>query len=143
MAIVAQTVDYVVGIDTHARTPTYCILHGPTGAVVDIATFPASHVGHVRAITWFSRRGRGKVLAAVEGTSSYGAGITAALRANGTDIAEVRPAARSTHAHAGKSDQLDAEAAAGSWARIRDPGEATSERTTGRSSGSFGFAVDS
>jgi transposase len=112
MAIVAETVDYVVGIDTHARTHTYCILHARTGAVVDTATFPASQAGHVRAITWISRRGPGRVLAAVEGTSSYGAGIAAALRVNGTDIAEVRPAARSTHAHAGKSDDLDAEAAA-------------------------------
>jgi Transposase and inactivated derivatives len=59
------------------------------------------------------RRSEGSVvLAAVEGTSSYGAGITATLLERGFDVAEVRPAARSGHAHAGKSDALDAEAAA-------------------------------
>lgn len=58
------------------------------------------------------RRTSGSVLAAVEGTSSYGAGITAALGEAGFDVAEVRPAARSAHAHHGKSDALDAEAAA-------------------------------
>jgi transposase len=51
-------------------------------------------------------------LAAVEGTSSYGAGITAALLERGLDVIEVRPGARSSHARAGKSDHLDAEAAA-------------------------------
>jgi transposase len=112
MALVAETVDHVVGIDTHARTHTYCIVHARTGAVVDTATFPASPAGHARAISWIFRRISGTVLAAVEGTSSYGAGIAAALRNHGVDIAEVRPAARSTHAHAGKSDDLDAEAAA-------------------------------
>lgn len=52
------------------------------------------------------------MLAAVEGTSSYGAGITDALMDEGLEVAEIRPPARSTHAHSGKSDQLDAEAAA-------------------------------
>lgn len=112
MSIVAETVEHVVGIDTHARTHTYCLVHARAGAVVDTATFPTTKPGNARAITWINRRSRGSVLAAVEGTSSYGAGITAALLEQGFDVAEVRPAARSTHAHAGKSDELDAEAAA-------------------------------
>lgn len=112
MSIVAETVEHVVGIDTHARTHTYCLVHTRTGAVVDTATFPTSKSGNARAISWIRRRSPGSVLAAVEGTSSYGAGITAALLEQGFDVAEVRPAARSAHAHAGKSDLLDAEAAA-------------------------------
>lgn len=112
MSSVAETVEHVVGIDTHARTHTYCLLHARTGAVVDTATFPTSKAGNARAIDWIVRRSQGSVLAAIEGTSSYGAGISAALLERGFDVAEVRPAARSTHAHAGKSDALDAEAAA-------------------------------
>lgn len=112
MSIVAETVEHVVGIDTHARTHTYCLVHARTGAVVDTATFPTSKPGNARAISWITRRCPSSVLAAVEGTSSYGASITAALLEQGYDVAEVRPAARSTHAHAGKSDALDAEAAA-------------------------------
>jgi transposase len=112
MAIVAELFEHVVGIDTHARTHTYCLVAGATGAVVDAATFPTSKAGHARAISWILRRTRGSVLAAVEGTSSYGAGITTALVEGGFDVAEVRPAARTTHAHTGKSDTLDAEAAA-------------------------------
>ena len=113
MSIVAETVEHVVGIDTHARTHTYCLVHARSGAVIDTATFPTSKSGHARAIGWIVRRCEGTVvLAAVEGTSSYGTGITAALIEQGFDVAEVRPASRSTHAHTGKSDELDAEAAA-------------------------------
>ena len=112
MSIVAEIVEHVVGIDTHARTHTYCVVHARTGAVINTATFPTSKSGNARAISWITRRCPDRVLAAVEGTSSYGAGITAALLEQGFDVTEVRPAARSTHAHAGKSDTLDAEAAA-------------------------------
>lgn len=112
MTIVAETVEHVVGIDTHARTHTYCLVHARTGAVIDTATFPTSKSGNARASSWIIRRAPGSVLAAIEGTSSYGAGITNTLLEQGFDVAEVRPAARSSHAHAGKSDSLDAEAAA-------------------------------
>jgi transposase len=112
MAIVAEMFEHVVGIDTHARTHTYCLVNSRTGAVVGTEAFPAVNAGYLRAISWILRRTDGRVLAAVEGTSSYGAGISAALADHGLDIAEVRPAARKTHAHSGKSDELDAEAAA-------------------------------
>lgn len=112
MTIVAELFEHVVGIDTHARTHTYCLIVARTGAVVDSATFPTTKAGNARAISWIVRRTNGSVLAAVEGTSSYGSGVTAALDGAGFDVAEVRPVARSTHAHHGKSDTLDAEAAA-------------------------------
>ena len=112
MTIVAQLFEHVVGIDTHARTHTYCLIAAATGAVIDTATFPTTKSGNARAVSWIVRRTSGSVLAAVEGTASYGAGITAALGEAGFDVAEVRRAARSTHAHHGKSDAPDAEAAA-------------------------------
>src|SRR5699024_11640610 len=52
------------------------------------------------------------VLAAVEGTSSYGAGITTALLTEGIEVAEIRALHRRSRARTGKSDPLDAEAAA-------------------------------
>lgn len=92
MAIVAELFEHVVGIDTHARSHTYCVVHCRSGAVVDTATFPTSKAGNARAIGWIVRRTQGSVvLAAVEGTSSYGAGITAALTEERVEVAEVRP----------------------------------------------------
>lgn len=112
MTITAELFDHVVGIDTHARSHTLCVVHCRTGAVVDAAKFPTTKPGLARAITWVRKRTTGSVLAAVEGTSSYGASITTALVDAGIAVTEVRPAARSTQAHTGKSDAIDAEAAA-------------------------------
>lgn len=113
MVLVTDQFEYVVGIDTHARTHTYCLIRAQDGAVISTATFPTSSAGNARAVNWIGRRSQHTaVLAAAEGTSSYGSSITAALDAAGITVAEVRPAARSTHAHSGKSDVLDAEAAA-------------------------------
>ncbi len=131
MTIVAELFEHVVGIDTHARTHTYCLMVARHGAVVDTSTFPTTKAGNARAVSWIVRRTNGSVLAAVEGTSSYRSGITAALDEAGLDVAEARPAARSAHAHHGKSDTLDSEAAARSvlgreferLARPRRPGQ--------------------
>ena len=113
MPVVAEHFEHVVGIDTHARSHTYCIVETRTGVVVDTGTFPTSSAGLDRAISWIGRRSRGTtVLAAVEGTSSYGAGITAALTATGIEVAEIRPLSRPSRARTGKSDPIDAEAAA-------------------------------
>lgn len=112
MAIVADRFDHVVGVDTHARSHTYSIIECRTGAVVDAGVFPTTRAGLVRALRWIDRQTEGATLAAVEGTSSYGASITALLIEAGLVVAEVRPATRAIQAHGGKSDSIDAEAAA-------------------------------
>jgi transposase len=48
----------------------------------------------------------------VEGTGSYGAGLTRALRLEGIEVIEVTRAARVGGRHRGKNDTRDAEAAA-------------------------------
>ena len=112
MVITAEHFDYVVGVDTHARSHTYCLLHCRTSAVVATATFPTTQAGMKRAIGWIDKQATGDVLAAIEGTSSYGASITAVFTNFGIQVTEVRPAARTTHVNTGKSDTIDAEAAA-------------------------------
>ncbi|WP_024366346.1 IS110 family transposase [Arthrobacter sp. TB 26] len=113
MAIIAEEFEFVVGVDTHARTHTFTAVHSATGAVVDTAAFPATSPGMDRAITWIRRRTGGeRVFAAVEGTSSYGARLTQALLAADIEVGEVRPPTRSSRALTGKSDPIDAEAAA-------------------------------
>ncbi|WP_425554636.1 IS110 family transposase [Kribbella sancticallisti] len=101
------------------------------GATVDIAAFPATKAGNTRTIAWIIRRTDVSVLAAVEGTSSHGASVTAALLEKGLEVAEVRPAPRSSHAHVGKSDALDAKAAART-ALGRDYNRLARPRRTGR-----------
>jgi hypothetical protein len=98
MAIVAEQFDHVVGDDTHFRSHTYCIVDCRTGAVIDTATFPTSKPGLARAMSWVHNRADGQILAAVEGTSSYGASVTATLTGLGVEVAEVRPATKRAHA---------------------------------------------
>lgn len=113
MTAVREHYTNVVGVDTHARTNTYAILTAATGYLVDTATFPTSPPGLKRAITWIDRRSEpGRTLVAIEGTNSYGAGLTRALRATELDICEVRPPRRISRAGHGKSDDIDALVAA-------------------------------
>lgn len=113
MSAVREQYANIVGVDTHARTNTYAIFLAATGQIKDTATFPTSPPGLKRAIAWIDRRSEpGKTLVAIEGTNSYGAGLTRALRATDLDICEVRPPRRVSRAGRGKSDEIDALAAA-------------------------------
>jgi transposase len=119
MSIVAEQYTHVVGVDTHARTHTYAVMASITGQVTDTATFPASPPGIARALTWMRRRSAGgKTLVSVEGASSYGAGLTRALQSAGVEVCDVRPPRRPARAGTGKSDEVDAAAAARAVAGI-------------------------
>jgi hypothetical protein len=56
VTIVAHAYQFVVGVDTHARTHALSILVAATGAVVDESQFPATDAGMARAIAWVERR---------------------------------------------------------------------------------------
>lgn len=111
MPVVAEQYARVVGVDTHARTHTYVTVDAITGRVIGEATFPTSPPGIRRAIAWMTRNGQGEVLAAIEGTNTYGATLVAALRTAGIALTEVHPPKRAERTR-GKSDAIDAEAAA-------------------------------
>jgi transposase len=134
MGKIVEQFDYVVGVDTHARTHTYTLVAAATGVVAGTETFPTSAAGIGRAIAWLRRRSSGSgrpVFAAVEGTSSYGAKLTEALQHEQIPVGEIRPPAKSSRAHGGKSDPIDAEAAA-RFALARDDGQIAQPRTGGK-----------
>ncbi|MGM0931797.1 MAG: IS110 family transposase [Actinomycetota bacterium] len=111
MTIVADKFDYVIGVDTHARTHTYAIVAAPTGALIDMRAFPVTKAGMARALDWAHRHTSGQVLAAVECTGSYGATLTRVLEADQIQVAETQAPLRKDR-RAGKSDPLDAQGAA-------------------------------
>jgi transposase len=63
-------------------------------------------------VAWLQRRTTGKVLVAIEGTGSYGANLTRTLQTEGIAVCDVRPPKRASRAGKGKSDEIDAIAAA-------------------------------
>lgn len=116
MTAVREPYTNIVGVDTLARTNIYAILVAATGQVVDTATFNTNTPGLTRTLTrtlaWIDRRSiPEKTLEAIEGTNSYGAGLTRILRPTELDLCEVRPPRRASRAGCGKSD-FDALAAA-------------------------------
>ena len=112
MTIVADEYDHVIGVDTHAKTHTYAILNAHTGQALETATFPTTGTGIARAIEWINRNTTGPLLVAAEGTGSYGSTLTRTLQAAGIPVREVRPPKRAQRVGKGKSDQIDAIAAA-------------------------------
>ena len=112
MTIVAEKYDYVIGIDTHSRTHTYAIINTTTGARAGCEAFPVTKPGMNRAIAWIRRNTTGEILAAIEGTNSYGSSIRRALIVEGVRVVEVKPPKKKARRGIGKSDPIDAIAAA-------------------------------
>jgi len=106
-----QTIaEVTVGIDTHAEVhvaAAFDQLGRPLGHL-EIPTTPA---GYRQVLVW--ARGLGSVVAfGVEGTGSYGAGLARYLANAGCQVLEINRPNRQTRRRRGKSDPIDAEAAA-------------------------------
>ena len=99
-----------VGVDTHKDIHVAVALDGlgrRLGAL-SVSTTPAGYKELVDWANGFGPLGR----AGVEGTGSFGAGLTRFLRAEGIEVFEVIRPRRRDQYRSGKSDPIDAEAAA-------------------------------
>src|SRR5580693_5239887 len=75
------------GVDTHAGTHVAAALD-PVGGLLGVREFPATAAGYGRLLGWLG--GFGTVaLVGVEGTGSYGAGLTRHITAAGVRVVEV------------------------------------------------------
>jgi transposase len=107
MTMLADTVDAVVGIDTHSRTHT-ARLATATGVVLGERTVTNTSAGFAELLTWINEQRPGpRVLAAVEGTRSYGLALCQELARAGHAVVEVEQPSRKLHRN-GKSDPIDA-----------------------------------
>ncbi len=98
------------GVDTHRDTHTAAAID-QTGRMLGHATFPTTRAGYAALLAWLRSFGL-LVLAGVEGTGAYGAGLTTYLSEQGITVVEIDRPNRKTRRRAGKSDPIDAEAAA-------------------------------
>jgi len=98
------------GVDTHADTHVAAALD-PVGGLLGVEEFPATAAGYAGLLGWLG--GFGTVaLIGVEGTGSYGAGLTRHITAAGVRVVEVDRSDRQDRRRAGKSDPLGAVSAA-------------------------------
>lgn len=98
------------GVDTHKDSHVAALLD-ETGSLVGSASFPTSRVGYRQLLDWLGSAGT-VARVGVEGTGSYGAGICRYLTGAGVEVVEVCRPDRSDRRRRGKSDVLDAAAAA-------------------------------
>jgi len=106
----ATSSDVIIGVDTHKQTHTAVAITG-LGARVGELTVSACTQGYHDLEAWAASLGSIRGFA-IEGTGSYGAGLSRFLRERRHTVHEVcRPDRRARHQH-GKADHLDAEVAA-------------------------------
>jgi transposase len=98
------------GVDTHKDTHTAAALDS-AGRLLGHRQFPATATGYAALLAWL--RGFGPLCrVGVEGTGVYGAGLHRHLDGVGIEVVEVDRPDRKTRRWQGKSDPVDAEAAA-------------------------------
>jgi transposase len=111
MAMLADLVDVVIGVDTHKHTHTAAVVTAATGAVVEQATAPATPAGY-RQLLELAGAHQGQRVWAIESTGGYGAGLTRFLSAQHEQVVELDRPKRTARRHGAKSDPLDATRAA-------------------------------
>jgi transposase len=102
--------EVVLGVDTHKDVHVAAVLDA-LGRQLAIAEFSSTDAGAEQLLTWGRRHGRVRA-AGVEGTGSYGYQLTRRLQAAGVCVVEVSRPDRVRRRRRGKSDPVDADAAA-------------------------------
>ncbi|MFG2236833.1 IS110 family transposase [Streptomyces sp. NPDC048723] len=98
------------GVDSHADTIHVAVVTDNGGHLAD-AEFPTTTAGYTAALAFLGAHGD-VIAIGVEGTASYGTGFTRAARAEGLSVVEVNRPDRAERRRSGKSDPIDAYAAA-------------------------------
>ncbi|MFF4364475.1 IS110 family transposase, partial [Streptomyces sp. NPDC001604] len=102
--------EVVGGVDSHTDTLHVAVISDNGGHLAD-AEFATTAAGYAAALAFLSAHGH-VIAIGVEGTSSYGAGFTRAAREAGLHVVEVNRPDRAERRRIGKSDPIDAYAAA-------------------------------
>jgi transposase len=121
----SATDEVILGVDTHKDLHVAAVLTA-VGAVAASRSFPTTMAGYQQLLAWAHTFGTLR-RAGVECTGSYGAALTRHLQAAGITVIEVNQPDKATHRRRGKTDTIDAQAAA----RAVLSGRATATAKTG------------
>ena len=113
--------EVVGGVDTHSRTHHAALVDARLGRHLADREFPATAAGYRELGAWLQSHGT-LVSVGVEGTGSYGAELARHLAREGIAVIEVDRPDRRTRRAKGKSDPIDAYAAATAVASGRATG---------------------
>src|SRR3954452_9887397 len=105
--MLADQLDYVIGVDPHRDVHAVAVVEVRSGAVVFETSLAANSSGYRDAVAVADQYAPGPRAIAVEGSGSFGAGLTRVLTAHGEQVFEVGRLRRERRS-GGKTDALDA-----------------------------------
>jgi transposase len=106
--MLADEVDYVVGVDTHLDEHVIAVVAAASGAVVARRSVRASARGYSAALRFAAEVAGGARVWAIEGAGHYGAGLARYLAGRGETVLEISRTPRAERRLRGKDDSLDA-----------------------------------
>ncbi len=104
----------VIGVDTHKDVHVAVALDWRGGRLGDLR-ITTTHSGYQELLEWsllFTSGSQGQLTFGIEGTGSYGAGLSRYLQAAGAMVREVNRPDKTARHRLGKSDEIDADLAA-------------------------------
>src|SRR6266496_5911105 len=107
MPTLAERIDFVLGVDTHKQTHTAALVT-PAGGLVVHLTVSADSAGYAHLLTFAREHAFGRRIWAIEGTGSFGAGLTTHLLEHAEWVVEIDRPKRPARRNGAKTDQLDA-----------------------------------
>jgi transposase len=105
--MLADQLDYVIGVDPHRDVHAIAVVEVRTGGVVCEAAVAANSSGYRRTLALAAEHASGRRAFAVAGSGSFGAGLTRFLSGQGETVFEVGRLRRERRS-GGKTDALDA-----------------------------------
>src|SRR5213083_109182 len=104
--MLADELDYVIGVDTHRDAHVIAAVTAPAGALLAGSEIAAKQGGYRAALRFAERPAPGRRAWAIEGTGSYGAGLARFLAERGELVLELSRVPRGERRLRGKDDTL-------------------------------------
>ena len=106
--MVAESVDYVIGVDTHRDEHTLALVEVASGALLAESSVASDSRGYAQALHLAHQQANGTRVWALEGAGHYGACLARYLSERGETVLEVGRSPRRERRLRGKDDRLDA-----------------------------------
>lgn len=107
LSMLTGQVDHIIGVDTHRDHHTLAVVD-PNGSAHATTQIVTDAFGYWRMLAFARAQAPGRRVWAIEGTGSFGAGLTCHLLENGEWVVEIDRPKRPARRNGAKTNELDA-----------------------------------